>query len=51
MNVVVLAGGISTERDGSLVSGKMIYNALKNNGQNAVVLEVYVGTKILILKK
>ena len=32
MNVVVLAGGISTERDVSLVSGKMIYNALKKNG-------------------
>ena len=28
MNVVVLAGGISTERDVSLVSGKMIYTAL-----------------------
>lgn len=44
MNVVVLAGGISTERDVSLVSGKMIYNALKKNGHNAILLDVYLGT-------
>ena len=44
MNVVVLAGGISTERDVSLVSGKMIYNALKANGHNAILLDVYLGT-------
>lgn len=44
MNVVVLAGGISTERDVSLVSGKMIYNALKTNGHNAILLDVYLGT-------
>lgn len=44
MNVVVLAGGISTERDVSLVSGKMIYNALKKNGHNVILLDVYLGT-------
>ena len=44
MNVVVLAGGISTERDVSLVSGKMIYTALKKNGHNAILLDVYLGT-------
>lgn len=44
MNVVVLAGGISTERDVSLVSGKMIYNALKKNGHHVVLLDVYLGT-------
>ena len=44
MNVVVLAGGISTERDVSLVSGKMIYNALRKNGHNAILLDVYLGT-------
>ena len=44
MNVVVLAGGISTERDVSLVSGKMIYNTLKKNGHNAILLDVYLGT-------
>lgn len=44
MNVVVLAGGISTERDVSLVSGKMIYNALKKNGHKVILLDVYLGT-------
>lgn len=44
MNVVVLAGGISTERDVSLVSGKMIYTALRKNGHNAILLDVYLGT-------
>ena len=44
MNVVVLAGGISTERDVSLVSGKMIYTALKKNGHNVILLDVYLGT-------
>ena len=43
MKVVVLAGGISTERDVSLSSGKMIYKALKENGHQAVLLDVYLG--------
>lgn len=43
MNIVVLAGGISTERDVSLVSGKMIYRALRKNGHNAVLLDVFLG--------
>ena len=43
MKVVVLAGGISTERDVSLSSGVMIYNALKQNGHQAVLLDVYLG--------
>lgn len=43
MKVVVLAGGISTERDVSLSSGKMIYQALKNMGHQAVLLDVYLG--------
>lgn len=45
MNIVVLAGGISTERDVSLVSGKMIYNALCKKGHNVIFLDVYLGTK------
>ena len=32
MKVVVLAGGISAERDVSLISGKMIYQAMKRLG-------------------
>ena len=43
MKIVVLAGGNSTERDVSLSSGGMIYHALKNNGHQAVLLDVYLG--------
>ena len=43
MKVVVLAGGTSTERDVSLVSGSMIYRALKKNGHQAILLDVYLG--------
>lgn len=43
MNIVVLAGGTSTERDVSLISGSMIYKALKKNGHNAILLDVYLG--------
>lgn len=43
MKVVVLAGGTSTERDVSLVSGSMIYKALKKNGHQVILLDVYLG--------
>lgn len=43
MKIVVLAGGISTERDVSLCSGSMIYKALKKNGHQAILLDVYLG--------
>ncbi len=43
MKIVVLAGGISTERDVSLSSGAMIYKALKKNGHKAILLDVYLG--------
>lgn len=43
MNIVVLAGGISTERDVSLASGKMIYNAVKKKGHKAILLDVFLG--------
>lgn len=43
MKVIVLAGGISTERDVSLSSGAMIYKALKAKGHQAVLLDVYLG--------
>ncbi len=43
MKIVVLAGGISTERDVSLSSGSMIYKALKQKGHNAILLDVYLG--------
>ena len=43
MKIVVLAGGISTERDVSLSSGSKIYRALKAKGHQAVLLDVYLG--------
>ena len=45
MKIVVLAGGISTERDVSLVSGTEIYKALKGKGHDVVLLDVYLGFK------
>lgn len=43
MNIVVLAGGISTERDVSLTSGQNVVKALRRGGYNAVLLDVYLG--------
>ncbi len=43
MKVVVLAGGTSTERDVSLSTGSMIYKALKKNGHQAILVDVYLG--------
>ncbi|MDE6923919.1 MAG: D-alanine--D-alanine ligase [Acetatifactor sp.] len=43
MNVIVLAGGTSTERDVSLSSGSRIYKALRQKGHRAVLLDVYIG--------
>jgi len=43
MNIVVLAGGTSTERDVSLVSGSNVYRALKENGHKVILIDVYLG--------
>ncbi len=43
MKIVVLAGGISTERDVSLVSGTGVYNALKKLGHDTILLDVFMG--------
>ena len=43
MKIVVLAGGTSTERDVSLISGSNIYKALKSRGHQAILLDVYLG--------
>lgn len=43
MKIVVLAGGISTERDVSLVTSKNVYDALKGNGHQVVIVDVYLG--------
>ena len=43
MKIVVLAGGISTERDVSLVTGRGVYNALKQNGHEVILIDIYMG--------
>lgn len=43
MKIVVLAGGLSTERDVSFSSGSMVYKALKENGHKVIMLDVYLG--------
>lgn len=46
MKIVVLAGGISTERDVSLVSGTGVYQALKRKGHETVLLDVFLGIEL-----
>lgn len=43
MNILVLAGGYSPERDVSLTSGSLIANALKREGENVCLADVYLG--------
>ncbi len=43
MRIVVLAGGISTERDVSITSGSLVADALRKNGHNVVLLDVFSG--------
>lgn len=43
MKIVVLAGGTSTEREVSIVSGTGVCKALQENGHQAVLLDVYFG--------
>lgn len=45
MKIVVLAGGLSMERDVSLASGSLIANALRDAGHNAVLVDLYYGIK------
>ena len=40
---MVLAGGVSTERDVSLSSGKMVFGALKSKGHQVILMDVYLG--------
>ena len=43
MNIIVLAGGLSTERDVSLVSGSGITQALRKRGHHVIMLDVFLG--------
>ncbi len=47
LKIVVLAGGLSPERDVSLVSGSLISNTLMQNGHRVLLLDVYVGVPAL----
>lgn len=43
MDIVVLAGGLSGERDVSLKTGGMVAQALRGNGHRVVLLDVFLG--------
>ena len=43
MNIVVLAGGLSTERDVSLKTGETVAKALRENGHQVILLDVFMG--------
>ncbi len=43
MKIVVLAGGLSTERDVSFKTGDMVAKALRENGHQVIVLDVFMG--------
>lgn len=43
MNIIVLAGGCSSERDVSLSSGGSICRALRERGHNAYLLDAFLG--------
>lgn len=43
MNIVVLAGGISTEREVSIVSGTGVCQALRQKGHRSILVDVFCG--------
>lgn len=43
MNIVVLAGGLSTERDVSFVTGKNVSDALRRKNHNVILLDIFMG--------
>ena len=43
MKIVVLAGGLSTERDVSFKTGEMVTTALRENGHQVILLDVFMG--------
>ena len=47
MNIVVLAGGLSPERDVSLSTGTMVTNALRTKGHNAILVDLFFGMQQL----
>lgn len=47
MNILVLAGGLSPERDVSLSTGTMVTNALRSKGHNAILVDLFFGVETL----
>ena len=43
MNIIVLCGGLSSERDVSIKSGSLIWEALTGRGHNAVLVDSFMG--------
>ena len=43
MRIVVLAGGLSTEREVSISSGTLVAEALRSKGHEVVLLDVFMG--------
>ena len=43
MNIVVLCGGLSTERNISLISGTKICTALRRKGHRAILVDMFMG--------
>ncbi|MDY5576249.1 MAG: D-alanine--D-alanine ligase [Lachnospiraceae bacterium] len=48
MNIVVLCGGTSTEREISLISSEGICKALRTKGHHAILMDVFLGHENLI---
>ena len=47
MKIVVLAGGLSTERAVSLVTGTSVCRALREDGHRAILVDVFLGVETL----
>jgi D-alanine-D-alanine ligase len=47
MKIVVLAGGLSTEREVSLVTGTSVCKALRQNGHRAVLVDLFLGLETM----
>ena len=43
MNIVVLCGGLSAERDVSITGGTLAAKALRERGHNVVLIDSYFG--------
>ena len=46
MNIVVLCGGLSAERDVSLTTGAKVQNALIENGHHALLADLFMGVEL-----